>query len=161
MKRLRYVFNRTLLFILLAASFAVQAEEPTGIRFFKGSWKAVLNEAQKQNKPVFIDIYTTWCGPCKQMARQAFPDAKVGEKFNANFISYQLDAERGEGVQIARKYTVTAYPTTLFVSPDGALIHRVVGYGGIQAMLTEADKAIAAAADPNPLSALEKHYASN
>jgi thiol-disulfide isomerase/thioredoxin len=161
MKRLHYGFNRTLFFILLTASFAVQAEEPTGIRFFKGSWKAVLSEAQKQNKPVFIDIYTTWCGPCKQMARQAFPDAKVGEKFNANFISYQLDAERGEGVQIARKYTVTAYPTTLFVSPDGALIHRVVGYGGIQAMLTEADKAIAAAADPNPLSALEKHYASN
>jgi thiol-disulfide isomerase/thioredoxin len=161
MKRLLFGATYVLFFILLTASLTVRAEQPTGITFFKGSWKAVLNEAQKQNKPIFIDIYTTWCGPCKQMARQAFPDAKVGEKFNANFISYQLDAERGEGAQIARKYTVTAYPTSLFVTPNGDLIHRVVGYGGIQAMLDEADKAITASADPNPLSALEKHYASN
>lgn len=109
---------------------------------------------------MFVDIYTTWCGPCKLMAKQAFPDAKVGEKFNANFISYQIDAEKGEGITVARKYAVDAYPTSLYVSGNGELIHRAVGYGGIPGMLTEADKAIAAAKDENPLSAMEKQYES-
>ena len=92
------------------------------------------------------------------MAKQAFPDAKVGEKFNANFISYQIDAEKGEGITVTRKYAVDAYPTSLYVSGNGELIHRAVGYGGIPGMLTEADKAIEAAKDENPLSAMEKRY---
>ena len=134
------------------------ADEPSGIRFFTGSWKDVLAEAKRQNKPVFVDIYTTWCGPCKMMAKQAFPDAKVGEKFNANFVSYQIDAEKGEGKDVAKKYSVDAYPTSLYVSANGDLIHRAIGYGGIKGMLDEADKAIEASKDPNPLSMMEKQY---
>ncbi|MBD2757656.1 thioredoxin family protein [Spirosoma validum] len=135
-----------------------RADEPSGIKFFTGSWKDVLAEAKRQNKPVFVDIYTTWCGPCKRMAREAFPDAKVGEKFNAHFVSYQIDAEKGEGKDIAKKYAVAAYPTSLYVSSDGSLIQRTIGYGGISGMLEQADKAIEAAKDPNPLSAMEKQY---
>lgn len=146
--------------VTTANSAALPTDEPSGIKFFTGSWKDVLAEAKRQNKPVFVDIYTTWCGPCKLMAKQAFPDAKVGEKFNANFISYQIDAEKGEGITVARKYAVDAYPTSLYVSGNGELIHRAIGYGGIPGMLTEADKAIAAAKDPNPLSAMEKQYES-
>lgn len=133
-------------------------DEPTGIKFFTGSWKDVLAEAKRQNKPVFVDIYTTWCGPCKQMAKQAFPDAKVGEKFNANFVNYQIDAEKGQGIEVAKKYAVDAYPTSLYVAANGDLIHRVIGYGGIKGLLDEADKAIEAVKDPNPLSAMEKQY---
>lgn len=146
------------LLALCLTTLLARADETVGILFFKGSWSDVLAEAKKQNKPVFVDIYTTWCGPCKLMAKQAFPDAKVGEKFNANFISYQIDAEKGEGLDVAKKYAVTAYPTSLYVSGNGELLHRVVGYSGIPGMMTEADKAIAAAKDPNPLSAMEKQY---
>ncbi len=152
-------FRAAFLLALCLTTLLARADDTVGIQFFKGSWKDVLAEAKKQNKPVFVDIYTTWCGPCKLMAKQAFPDAKVGEKFNANFISYQIDAEKGEGIDVAKKYAVTAYPTSLYVSGDGELLHRAVGYGGIPGMLTEADKAIAAAKDPSPLSAMEKQYA--
>lgn len=141
-----------------ARSAVLHTDEPTGIKFFTGSWKDVLAEAKRQKKPVFVDIFTTWCGPCKLMAKQAFPDTKVGEKFNTNFISYQIDAEKGEGVQVAKKYAVNAYPTTLYVSADGDLIHRSIGYSGIKEMMAEADKAIESAKDPNPLSAMEKQY---
>ena len=144
--------------LLTQAKAPTPSDEPTGIQFFKGSWSAVLAEAKKQNKPIFVDIFTTWCGPCKLMAKQAFPDQKVGEKFNANFISYQIDAEKGEGIDVAKKYAVTAYPTSLYVSGDGDLIHRAVGYGGIKGMLDEADKAIVAAKDPNPVSVLDKQF---
>ena len=145
---------------LVAHAIAPRADDQLGITFFKGSWKDVLAEAKKQNKPVFVDIYTTWCGPCKLMAKQAFPDPKVGEKFNANFISYQIDAEKGEGIDVAKKYAVNAYPTSLYVSASGDLIHRAIGYGGIKGMMDEADKAIDAAKDPNPLSVMDKQYES-
>lgn len=144
--------------VTVVHSASGRIDEPTGIKFFTGSWKDVLAEAKRQNKPVFVDIYTTWCGPCKLMAKQAFPDAKVGEKFNASFVSYQIDAEKGEGIELAKKYAVTAYPTSLYVSANGELIHRAIGYGGIKGMLDEADKAIEAAKDANPLSALETQY---
>lgn len=146
--------------LLIVFGLTAYADEPSGIKFFTGSWKDVLAEAKRQNKPVFVDIFTTWCGPCKLMAKQAFPDPKVGEKFNANFVSYQIDAEKGEGIGIAKKYAVDAYPTSLYVAANGDLIHRVIGYGGIKGMLDEADKAIEAAKDPNPLSAMEKQYES-
>ena len=150
----------TLLIPFVAQSAPPRTDEPAGIKFFTGSWKEVLAEAKRQNKPIFVDIFTTWCGPCKLMAKQAFPDPKVGEKFNANFISYQIDAEKGEGIEVAKKYTVDAYPTSLYVSANGDLIHRAIGYGGIKGMLEEADKAIDAAKDVNPLSVMEKQYES-
>jgi len=111
--------------------------------FFTGSWKAVLAEAKRQNKPVFVDIYTTWCPPCKRMASEAFPNPKIGAKFNVHFINYQFDAEKGEGVQLARQYTVSSYPTALYIAPNGAVIHRAVGYTGINGMLDQADKILA------------------
>lgn len=131
----------------------------TGIKFFTGSWSAVLAEAKKQNKPVFVDIYTTWCGPCKLMAKQAFPDKAVGDLFNTNFVSYQIDAEKGEGIDVAKKYAVTAYPTSLYVSANGDLIHRAIGYGGIKGLLDEANKAVMAAKDPKPIALWDKEFA--
>ncbi|HEX9957587.1 MAG TPA: thioredoxin family protein [Fibrella sp.] len=135
------------------------SEDPVGIHFFTGSWKEVLAEAKKQNKPVFVDIYTTWCGPCKLMAKQAFPDEAVGKLFNDNFVSYQIDAEKGEGIAIAKQYAITAYPTSLFVSADGSLIQRTIGYGGIKGFLEEASKAVEAAKDPKPIGLWDKEFA--
>ncbi|MBO0932031.1 thioredoxin family protein [Fibrella aquatilis] len=138
---------------------AVAADTTAGIRFFKGTWSALLNEAKKQNKPIFVDVYTTWCGPCKLMAKEAFPDKAVGEKFNANFISYQIDAEKGEGIALAKQYAVDSYPTVLYVSATGDLVHRSTGYGNVKHFLDEADKAITAAKDPMPISVMDKQYA--
>ncbi len=145
--------------IVAQAVGAPRTEDPAGIKFFTGSWKDVLAEAKRQNKPVFVDIYTTWCGPCKLMAKEAFPNPKVGEKFNASFISYQIDAEKGEGVEIAKKYAVDAYPTALYVSANGTLIHRAVGYSGIKGLLTEAERALTGEKETYTLAMMEKDYA--
>ncbi|CCH00061.1 thioredoxin domain protein [Fibrella aestuarina BUZ 2] len=134
-------------------------DDHVGIHFFTGTWNELLAEAKKQKKPVFVDVYTTWCGPCKLMAKQAFPDKAVGDLFNANFISYQIDAEKGEGIEVAKKYNVTAYPTSLFVSADGDLIQRTVGYGGIKGLVDEANKAIEAARTAKPIALWDKEFA--
>ncbi|SOD78292.1 thioredoxin family protein [Spirosoma fluviale] len=142
--------SRLILFFVLvttgvseAHTFILPSNDPPGIAFFKGSWKDVLAEAKRQNKPVFLDVYTTWCPPCKRMANEAFPNAKLGARYNVHFINYQLDAEKGEGLTLAKQYLVASYPTSLFIAPNGDLIHRAVGYGGINAMLVQADHVLA------------------
>ncbi|WP_052731081.1 thioredoxin family protein [Spirosoma radiotolerans] len=127
----------------LVRATAAPTDEPTGVTFFKGSWKEALAEAKRQNKPIFLDVFTSWCPPCKRMAKEAFPNAKVGAKFNVHFINYQLDAEKGEGIAIAKQYAVASYPTALYLTPDGGLIHRSVGYGGVNAMIDQADLVLA------------------
>lgn len=140
----------SLLLLILHCSVSIAARAD-GVRFFHGSWSQVMAEARRQNKPIFVDVYTTWCGPCKLMAAQAFPNARVGEKMNANFISYKIDAEKGEGSIIAKRYGVQAFPTSLFIGSDGRLIRRTLGYSGIDTFLAEAQRALS---DANAINAM-------
>lgn len=136
----RPTFVRLFLCLLLTA---FRADEPVGIRFYNGSWQQVLAESKRQNKPVYVDFYTTWCPPCRRMAREAFPNPQIGSKFNEHFISYQVNAEIGEGFNLAKMYAVASYPTALFITPNGELVHRAVGYAGVEAMLKQADMVLA------------------
>ena len=99
-----------------------------GIKFFHGTYKELLKEAKKQNKKIFIDFYTKWCGPCKVMAKNEFTKEEVGDFFNKHFISYKVDAEVGEGPELAKLFGVKGYPTLVFVDANGKpLIDNPVG----------------------------------
>ncbi len=113
-----------------------------GIQFLEGSWNDALSKAQNSNKLIFVDVYTTWCGPCKAMAKDVFPDPQVSEKFNAQFVNFKIDAEKGEGIDLAKKYQVEAYPNFLFINGTGELVYRVVGYRPAENFLQEADLAL-------------------
>jgi len=106
--------KKILIIALMLFAGSVSAQE--GIQFFQGSWNEALAKAKAENKLIFVDIYTSWCGPCKLMAKDIFPLRSVGEKFNKNFINYKIDAEKGEGIMVAKTYKVNAYPTYLFVN---------------------------------------------
>ena len=90
-------------------------------------WQAVLDKAKKENKIVFVDAYTTWCGPCKRMAKDVFPQKAVGDVYNAAFVNVKMDMEKGEGPEVAQRYGVRAYPTYIFVDGNGDLVHRGLG----------------------------------
>jgi len=98
-----------------------------GIQFTSGSWSEILEIAKKENKPIFMDCYTVWCGPCKQMAANVFTDPKVAEYFNSTFINVKFDMEKGEGIELKNKYSVSAYPTFLYIDTKGNVINRLVG----------------------------------
>lgn len=119
----------TFIAITLAATGFAQTEtvSAAGIQFETGTWAEILAKAKQQNKYVFLDAYTTWCGPCKWMDKNVFPTAEAGEYFNKNFVNAKIDMEKGEGLDIAKKYNVQAYPTYLYVDGNGDLVHRVVG----------------------------------
>lgn len=149
---------KKILFSCMALLFAASTFANDGIQFTEGTWKQILKMAKTENKLVFIDVYTSWCGPCKMMSAETFPQKKVGDVFNANFINYKIDAEKGEGIQIATKFEVRAYPTYLFVNGDGELVYRVVGYMKADPFLEEAKIAIQEKNDPKPFVQWEKEY---
>jgi thiol-disulfide isomerase/thioredoxin len=101
-----------------------------GVKFEEITLLEAVNKAKsskKVKKLIFIDCYTTWCGPCKDMANNIFPQEICGNFFNANFINVTFDMEKGEGLEIAKKYAVAVYPTFLILDADGKEINRVIG----------------------------------
>ena len=121
--------------LALAATILSVGFAQEGIQFEEGKWKKILAKASDQNRLIFVDAYTTWCGPCKMMARDVFTQEEVGTYYNSNFVNAKIDMEKGEGVGLARKYKVRAYPTLLFIDAKGALVHRAVGYQDAAAFL--------------------------
>lgn len=136
------------------------AAQNMGIRFTTGTWQSVFDKAGKENKLVFVDVYTSWCGPCKRMAAEVFTRKEVGERFNTQFVNYQMDAEKGEAVAIAKKYRVNAYPTYLFLNSKGELVYRLTGYMESSLFLSQADIALQEANDPKPIAQWMKEYES-
>lgn len=108
-----------------------------GIQFREGSWKEILEIAKKENKLVFVDSYTSWCGPCKKMVKEIFPLKEVGDFYNANFICYKLDCEKGDGVEVAKTYQITSFPTYLFVDGNGKLFYRSGAYMTAEKFIAE------------------------
>ncbi len=97
-----------------------------GIDFKNISFEEALEQAKAEDKLIFIDFHTEWCGPCKKLAAGPFKEEANGDFYNQNFISLKLDAEK-EGIAAAKRYSVTAYPTLIFVNGDGDIVHRGVG----------------------------------
>lgn len=114
-----------LLFIALPLSSMAQTNE--GIQFETGTWDEITAKSKATGKPIFLDCYTSWCGPCKALAKNIFPLKEVGDYFNANFINAKFDMEKGEGIELKKKYNVTVFPTLLFINSEGEELNRIVG----------------------------------
>jgi len=140
--------------LLFIASFSFA--QKTGIVFTKKtSWSDILKEAKDQNKLVFLDAYTTWCGPCKKMDRDVYPQKMIGDFYNKNFVNVKMDMEKTIGPEIGQRYGISAYPTFVFVTPDGKVAHRSAGYHTVPQFLKLGQDA------SNPekqMASLEKRY---
>jgi thioredoxin 1 len=99
-----------------------------GIQFQKGSWAEALALAKKDNKLIFLDVYASWCGPCKRLKKRTFSNNKVGEYFNEHFVNVSLDGEVGEGAAVSSQYNVTSYPSLYLINGDGKIVTETGGY---------------------------------
>lgn len=104
------------------------SDKKSGIKFHRGSWKEALEIAKKENKLIFLDIYATWCGPCRRLKSNTFSNSRVGKYFNDTFINVSLDGEIGDGEILANQYKITGYPSLLFINKDGNIVTRTEGY---------------------------------
>ena len=114
------------------------------IKFIAEDFRAAMAQGAKKNKIVFIDAYTTWCGPCKLMDKSVFTDEKVLDFMNENFVNLKLDMERGDGQIVAQRYKVSAFPSFLFVNTEGELVHKGIGYQDADKFLSLASVALSA-----------------
>lgn len=128
---------RKIISIVLAV-FAITAGAQTNFNEGK-TFQQILAQAKAEGKPVFIDCYTSWCGPCKQMATKVFPQKEAGDYFNSKFVCWKVDMEKGEGPELAKKYDVAAYPTFLIVNSDGSLRATQVGSAPLEQFIKTID----------------------
>ncbi len=98
------------------------------LAFIHENFGEAMQKARAENKIVFIDAYTTWCGPCKMMDKQTFTDEDVVTLFNEKFVNLKLDMERGDGLTVQQRYKISAFPTLLFLNADGEVLHKVLGF---------------------------------
>lgn len=140
---MRKIFN-ILIVCLLFLSYSSYAQEDAskGIKFFQGTWEEAINIAQKQKKALFVDFYTTWCGPCKKMSAEIFTIDSIGSYFNDKFISLKIDAEKKENAIIVERFNVHAFPTLMFLGNDGMPISVNIGAMDSQSLMEAAKTAI-------------------
>jgi thioredoxin-related protein len=131
--------KQILISVLLGCPFVLFGQE--GITFEKGlSWEEVQNKAGREHKTIFVDCMASWCAPCKKMDKEVYANKEVAAFFNDRFISVKLQFDTSkqddedtrlhysEASQIGMKYNITAFPTFLFFSSEGKIIHRGLGY---------------------------------
>lgn len=120
---------------VLVACYARHAQ---GVKFESGTWKEILTKAKTENKTIFVDVYTQWCGPCKHVSENVFPQEKLGEYYNSHFINFKIDAESSAGKEFVKTYPVTGYPTFFFIDGNGKVIHKMVGAKDANGFISEA-----------------------
>ncbi len=116
--------------ILLAfLTFAgIGASAQAEVHFKDVSFKDAQKLAAKGKKIIMVDLYTDWCGWCKRLDKDTYSNEDVGKYADDNFISLKVNAEKGEGIDLAKSGKVNGYPTIIFYNEKGEEIHRLVGY---------------------------------
>ena len=127
--------------VVLLCMLGSQLIAQSQISFMKGTWDEVLEKAKEEDKIIFVDVYATWCGPCKMMDREVFSQEKVAEYYNATFVNAKFDSDTEIGGAVATQFGVTALPTFLYVSPSGELISKTLGYQEAELFLENGEKA--------------------
>lgn len=134
-------FNTVAAFLLLASAcscgYSIAVSSPwrkdvqtpgSEIRFYKTELSNRLDSARSTERPVFIDFYTDWCGPCKMLDRDVFKDGRVAGYFNETFFNLKINAEKGEGIALAKQFGISAYPTLIFLDGHGMERKRITGF---------------------------------
>jgi thioredoxin-related protein len=138
-----------LILVLVLVSITINAQEK------EINWMT-MNEAlvaqSKNPKKIMMDVYTTWCGPCKMLDRNTFHNADVVKYVNDNYYAVKFNAEGNETIkyknrdfvnpkydasransrnaqhELAQALQITAYPTIVFFDENGNTLVPLPGY---------------------------------
>jgi thioredoxin-related protein len=128
-----------------------QATNPKAVHAGPVKWltfEQAVELSKKEKKLIFIDVFTTWCGPCKMMDRNTFADPQVASILNNNFYPVKLNAEQRENISFDGKifkfiangasgyHELAAallnnklqYPTFVFMTEDLKIMQAIPGY---------------------------------
>ncbi|WP_268124187.1 thioredoxin family protein [Roseivirga pacifica] len=103
-------------------------------------WKKAFEKAKADNKVVFVDVYTDWCGYCHKLDNEVYTNEQVISYFNENFINIKFDAETQWGYQKAQTYAVDGYPTLLFLTTNEDVYEEIGGFVPSPTLLAYAEE---------------------
>ena len=132
--------NRLIFFLLMLITSLAVFGQKNSVVFQPLTFSEAIEKAKAENKYIFLDAYTDWCVPCKRMEKEVFSEKKAARFFNPLFINVKFDMEKGEGVQLREKYQVAAFPTYLIITPEGDLVHKMIGYSPLDTFIAKVKK---------------------
>lgn len=133
----------------------IAGAQKRAIQFEPLEFRKAVVKARTENKMVFLNAYTTWSKGCRTMAEKVFTQDRVADFCNASFVNIELDMEKGEGLELAEKYGISAYPTFLVIDKDRNEVCRISGVMDAASFL---EKLKAGIHPESSLAALEKRY---
>lgn len=133
---------RICLLLIICLYFTGAGAQNRSIEFREENWDRILKIAKIEKKMVFVDCYTSWCGPCKMLAKNVFTQDQVADFYNEKFVCVKMDMEKGEGPELAKRYEVSAYPTLLYIGVTGELKHCVTGYMTPETLIKNGETAL-------------------
>jgi len=109
------------------------------VQFIEVKTQEEMEEAQKlasdQMRLLFVDVYATWCGPCKMMDQQVYTDPAVADWMNEHFVNVRLDGECDYGMEYVTEQKLEGYPTMYVFDDDGERISKIVGFTPAEELL--------------------------
>jgi thioredoxin-related protein len=90
-------------------------------------YNQAFEKAKKENKIVFIYIYSPSCHYCDIMDFNVFESKRVEELLNKHFIPVKLRKCSNEGIEVRKKYGFVGTPMFYFLNPDGSKIKTIFG----------------------------------
>ena len=147
--------RQIVLFLIMCIS--VQLVAAQGINFTSGDFEEIVKQAGAEKKGIFVDVYTSWCGPCKMMAKNVFTDENVGAYYNTHFVCVKLDAEKQSKHGFFKRYKAGGYPSFFWLNEKGDLLDLHVGYLEAPAFI-EKGKASKDSDFPRQLAAMKERW---
>lgn len=134
-------FFAVLVPLLAVIQYNSYGNAPGKINFEQGlTWDQIKAKANIEKKYVFVDCFATWCLPCKKMDQDVYTNGEVADFINNHFISVKVQADTansdgedvrrwyGDAHRIIKDYEIKSFPSFLFLSPEGMLIHQGLGF---------------------------------
>jgi thioredoxin-related protein len=147
---MRLFFAIILLVSICVGSYAQEQQAPAaaGSKVLWMTFSEAVEKSKTSKRPIFIDVYTDWCGWCKVMDKNTFSDPKVADMLNQKFYAVKFDAEQREDIVFngqtfkfvangrsgyhelaaALLNNKLSYPTVVFLDENFAMISPVPGY---------------------------------
>ena len=96
------------------------------LTWFEDDFDAASAEAAASGKPILIDMYADWCGPCVPLGEQYFTSEEMRPVLS-RFVLLRLDVDNPDIALYAQQYNVSAIPCVVIAEADGTEIDRIIG----------------------------------